>query len=78
VRPHEPGEHGAQPAGGFWSSPARVGSFALLALVSLWMISMHRVHVFSADAIPIALLVACLGLHVVMHRGHGAKGDPGR
>jgi hypothetical protein len=73
-------ERAAEPASRSWAAPVRVGSMALLVLMSLWMISMHRVHVFTADAIPIALLVACLGMHVFMHRGHGGghpKGDGG-
>jgi hypothetical protein len=83
--PHDHDQGPAEGTSRLWSSPVRAASFALLGLMSLWMIYLHRVHVFTADAIPLALLVACLGMHLVMHRGHGGghggghrKGDGSR
>jgi hypothetical protein len=68
-----PSDHEEHAAGANPSWPAaRIVSLALLGLLTVWMVYMHRVDVVTADLLPIALLAACLILHVFMHRGHGA------
>lgn len=44
-----------------------IGGFLVIIAYFLW--SEHRAHVF--EYLPIGLLLACVGMHFFMHRGHG-------
>ncbi len=42
---------------------------AALLVMSFYLLTEHRAHLFGA--LPYLLLLACLFIHLFMHRGHG-------
>jgi hypothetical protein len=55
--------------GGFLRSPAGIALCVFLAVAGVFLWLEHRAHVLGA--LPLLLLLLCLGMHVFMHRGHG-------
>jgi Na+/glutamate symporter len=62
---------------GFWRSRAGMALIAFLAVAGLLLVYEHRVHIFTGDALLIALLLLCIGMHLFMHGGHGGHGRHG-
>lgn len=50
---------------------------AFLAIAGFLLAFEHRAHIFTGNGILIALLVACIGMHLLMHMGHGGHGHGG-
>ena len=48
---------------------SRIVLFGFLAVIGYFLWMEHRAHVI--EYLPYSLLVACLLMHVFMHRGHG-------
>jgi hypothetical protein len=74
----EPERPGGPPASreAFWRTPAGLVAATAGGTLAIWMVYQHRLHVFSSDALPILVVVLCVGMHLVMHRGHA--GGPRR
>ncbi|MEO3429581.1 DUF2933 domain-containing protein [Pelagibius sp. CAU 1746] len=70
----------APPPTPFWRSRGGTVLIAFLAIGGLLLGYEHRAHIFSGDGVLIALLVACIAMHLFMHRGHHGRnnGDSGR
>lgn len=62
---------------GFWRSPAGLALGIFLVAGAVLLVAEHGAHLFGAW--PVLLLVACAGMHLFMHSGHGGhsehKGD---
>jgi len=69
---HDHTQHGVRPKG-FWGSRYSIGLIVLGAIALYFLLTEHRAHFFAA--LPLLLLVACLLLHIFMHRGHGGHGS---
>ena len=65
---HDHSRHDAEPKG-FWGSRYSIGLIVLGAIAAYFLLSEHRAHFFAA--LPFLLLLACVGVHVFMHHGHG-------
>ncbi len=65
---HDHSQHDAETKG-FWSSRYSIGLIVMGAIAAYFLLSEHRAHLF--DALPLLLILACVGMHVFMHRGHG-------
>ncbi|GAB4365534.1 MAG: hypothetical protein Kow00114_22890 [Kiloniellaceae bacterium] len=63
--------------GSFWRSRFGTALVVFLVIGGILMAYEHRVHLFSADLLPILLLLVCIGMHFFMHRGHGGHGGGG-
>lgn len=68
----------SQPRTGFWGSRYSIGLVALGAIAAYFLLAEHRAHFVGALPLPFLLLLACLLMHVFMHRGHGGHGAGGR
>lgn len=64
---------GDRPA--FWRSPGGIAFCVFIAVVGLLLVLEHRAHVLGA--LPLVLILLCVGMHLFMHRGHGSHGDHG-
>ena len=58
----------------FLKSRDGVVLLAFLAIAGILLVYEHRVHVFTGNGVLIALLAACIGMHLFMHGGHGHGG----
>lgn len=56
----------------FWGSRYSYGLIVIGAVATYFLLTEHLAHV--VDALPALLLLACLGMHLFMHHGHGAHG----
>ena len=67
-------QDGAPP---FWRSRYAIGLLVFGAVAAYFLLSEHRAHFFGA--LPFLLLLACLLMHMFMHRDHrghdGVNGD---
>ena len=72
-----PSDRDSPTHGSFWRSRAGLALIVFLAVGALLLGYEHRVHVFSSDGLLIGLLIACLAMHLFMHRGHGGHGGGG-
>ena len=68
---HDRSRHDSEPKG-FWGSRYSIGLIVLGAIAAYFLLSEHRAHLFAA--LPFLLLLACVGIYVFMHRGHGGHG----
>ncbi|MDP2123625.1 MAG: DUF2933 domain-containing protein [Parvibaculum sp.] len=59
----------------FWRSPAGLTLCVFLAVAALFLVLEHGAHLLGAW--PLLCLLLCVGMHVVMHRGHGGHGSDG-
>jgi len=64
--------HGSGQLSGFWRSPAGLALAAFLAIVAVFLIYEHRVHLFAGGYGNVFLFVAAVAAHGLMHRRHGA------
>jgi len=48
------------------------------AIAGLLLAYGHRVHPFNGNALLLALLAVCIGMHFFMHGGHGGHGGGGQ
>lgn len=71
---HDHSRHQPQPTGSFWRSRTGIVLTVFLAIAGLLLAYEHRVHIFSGNGVLIALLLACIGMHLFMHGGHGGHG----
>lgn len=46
---------------------------AFLAVAAFYLFAEHRAHLLGA--LPFLLLLACLSMHLFMHRGHGGHNE---
>ncbi len=66
-------DHKPQPKeSGFWKSRSGIVLIGFLAVVGFLLAYEHRVHLFTGDAMLIALLGFCIIIHLFMHGGHGS------
>ena len=56
----------------FWRFQYALGLLVFGAFAACFLLSEHRAHFFGA--LPFLLLLACLLMHILMHRGHGGHG----
>lgn len=56
----------------FWRSPGGIAFCAFIAVVGLLLVLEHRAHVLGA--LPLVLILLCVGMHLFMHGGHGSRG----
>ena len=61
----------------FLKSRAGAVLLVFLAISGFLLAYEHRMHIFTASSVLIALLAVCVGMHLFMHGGHGGKGSPG-
>lgn len=66
--------HGSGQLSGFWRSPAGLALAAFLAIVAVFLIYEHRVHLFTGGYGNVFLFVAAVAAHGLMHRRHGSHG----
>lgn len=52
--------------------PMWIALIGFLAVGGFFLLTEHRAHVFGA--LPYLLVLACLLMHLFMHRGHGGHG----
>ncbi len=71
---HDHSQHDSEPSG-FWGSRYSIGLIVMGAIAAYFLLSEHRAHFF--EALPLLLILACVGMHVFMHRGHGGSGEHG-
>ncbi len=72
---HDHSQYDSEPKG-FWGSRYSIGLIVMGGIAAYFLLSEHRAHFFAA--LPFLLLLACMGMHVFMHRGHGGHGgSPG-
>ncbi len=57
---------------GWFRGSANLALWGFLLIAGFFLFSEHRAHVFGL--LPYLLLLACLLLHLFMHRGHGKEG----
>lgn len=58
----------------FWGSRYSYGLIVIGAVAGYFLLIEHQAHV--VDALPVLLLLVCLGMHSFMHHGHrGARGQ---
>lgn len=57
-----------------WSSRARPVLIGFLLIAGLLLAFEHRAHIFTGNGLLIALLGACIVMHLFMHGGHGGHG----
>ncbi len=69
---HDHSQHDSAPKG-FWSSRYSIGLIVMGGIAAYFLLSEHRAHFFGA--LPFLLLLACMGMHVFMHRGHRGHGE---
>lgn len=75
---HNHSGHRPQATGSFWRSRAGIVLIAFLVIAGLLLAYEHRIHVLTGNALLIALLFICVGMHFFMHRGHGShRGEGG-
>jgi hypothetical protein len=74
---HDHSGHEPQSPTSFWTSRAGAVLIAFLAIGGLLLAYEHRVHLFTGNAVLLALLVLCVGMHFFMHGGHGGHGGGG-
>jgi len=59
--------------------PFRIALVAFLGIAGFFLWTEHQAHLFGA--LPYALLLACVAIHLLMHgthgHGHGGAGTPG-
>jgi hypothetical protein len=55
--------------------PWKLGFCLFLAIALFFLWEEHKAHIFGA--VPYVLLLLCLILHPLMHRGHGSHGGGG-
>ena len=70
------GNSGQAPAGkgsGFWRSRTGLIAITFLAIGAFFLVSEHWAR--TLGALPYLILLACLLLHMFMHRGHGGHGS---
>jgi thymidylate synthase len=65
-----------RPPPSFWRSRYALGLVVMAAAAAYFLLTEHLAHVFGA--LPYALLLACLLMHVFMHRGHGSHSHHSR
>jgi len=58
----------------FLKSRAGMVLLAFLAIAGFLLVFEHRAHIFTGNGVLIALLAACIGMHLFMHGGHGHGG----
>ena len=58
----------------FWRSPLGLGLSVFLVIGGVLLVFEHRAHIFGASPL-LLLLGVCIGMHFLMHRGHGSHGD---
>lgn len=66
-----PGPTTAQP---FWRSPVGIALIAFLVIAALLLGYEHRIHIFGGTSGSALFLVVWVGMHFLMHRGHGGHG----
>jgi hypothetical protein len=55
-----------------------IGFLTFLAVAAVLLVFDHWTHIAGSSLLlPLALLAACLGMHVFMHGGHGGHGKGG-
>ena len=62
----------------FLKSRAGIVLLAFLAIAGFLLAFEHRAHIFTGNGVLIALLAACIGMHLFMHGGHGGHEKPDR
>lgn len=62
----------------FLKSRAGMVLLVFLSIGGFLLAFEHRAHIFTGNGILIALLVACIGMHLFMHGGHGGHGHGGQ
>ncbi len=60
----------------FWTTPRGLAAIGLIAVVTYYLLMEHRAHLF--DALPALVILACLVLHLFMHRSHDRDGPEQR
>ena len=65
-------------AGGFLRSRWGIGAVAFVAIAALLLVFEHWTHIGGSSIISGMLLLVCIGMHLLMHAGHGAHGGHGR
>lgn len=56
---------------GFWRSRAGIAAIVFFATVGLLLAFEHRAHLVTGEGLLVFLLLACVGVHLFMHGGHG-------
>lgn len=64
--------------GGLFRSLFGLILFGSLAIAAYFLIAEHRAHIFGGKWTGPVLLLAFVGLHLLMHIGHGGHGGHGR
>lgn len=68
-------DHRHAPTGGFWRSRSGILLLAFLGFGGLLLAYEHRVHLAAGDGLLALLLLACIGIHLFLHGGHGGHGS---
>ena len=63
--------------GGMFRSLFYLALLGSLAIAAFFLISEHRAHIFGGQWTGPILLAAFIGLHLLMHMGHGGHGRHG-
>lgn len=71
---HNNSSHSSKPDLGFWRSPTGITLIVFLAIAAILLGYEHRVHIFGGSSGTFLFLIAWIGLHYFMHRGHGGHG----
>lgn len=55
----------------FLRSKIGIAFLVFLAAVAFLLVTEHRAHIYTGTGLLILLLIACIAVHVFMHRGQG-------
>jgi len=71
---HDNLRHRPAPPGSFWMSRTGIVMMVFVASAALLLGYEHRLHLLGGNGLLLVLLGLCVGMHLLMHRGHGGHG----
>jgi hypothetical protein len=63
--------HKPQSGGSWWLTRNGIATALLIAIIGIYLLTEHLMHVF--EALPWLILGGCLLMHLFMHHGHGGR-----
>ena len=66
-----------EPRPSFWQSRTGITLIFFLVTAAILLSYEHRVHIFGGNSGTALFVIAWIGLHFFMHRGHGGHGAHG-
>ena len=77
MQDHDPLMHQPEPTPRFWQSPTGIVLSVFLVIAVILLGYEHRIHIFGGPSGSFVFLAAWIGMHFLMHRGHGGHESHG-